>query len=145
MLELPILYSSRSKMQLNVDAMEESRKAFANPTLNRLLLFVYLVPVFGLVPAMWVLSRRNSDRQQRAVSRLAVTLGLVWGLGSLCLNMGFQLTPEVSPQSISVTVLVLNSVLTSGYFVTMLWLMTQVWRRQSLNIPGISRVADYLP
>lgn len=132
-------------MQLNVNAMEESRQAFANPTLNRLLLFVYLVPVFGLIPATWVLSRRKSDRHHRAVSRMAVTLGLAWGIGCLGLNLGLQLIPEAHPQSLGLTLLVLNTVFTSGYFVTMLWLMSQVWRRRALDIPGISQVAKYLP
>ncbi len=119
------------------------RKSFDNPTLQRTLLFVYLIPVFGVVPAALQLTRRQGCRKGRAVSRLAIALGLLWGLGILTLNTGFVFASESGSSGLSL--LVLNSVFTSSYFVTMLWLMVRVWQRKSPEIPGISRLAKLLP
>ena len=124
--------------------MDLSEDAFENQTLKRLLLFIYLIPVFGLVPVTWTLSRRKSDRHHRAVSRLAATLGGSWLLGTAFLNTGVALTAD-GTQTIGLSLLLLNSLLTSSYFVTCLWLMLRLWKRQSLAIPGLSRVAKYLP
>lgn len=125
--------------------MDPSEDAFENPDLKRLVLFVYLIPVFGLIPAAWTLSRRKSDRPHRAVSRLTLTLGGSWILGTTLLNTGLALSQAEETQGVGLSLLVLNSLLTSGYFVTCLWLMLRLWKRQSLEIPGLSWVAKYLP
>ena len=49
-----------------------------NSDLNRLQLFIYLVPVVGFFPALWTLYRRHGTREQQAVSRLSVTLAFGW-------------------------------------------------------------------
>jgi hypothetical protein len=105
--------------------------------LNRLVLFAYLVPVFGMVPAAWTLTRPKSDRRHRAMSRLALTLGLAWGLGYLVFNTS-GMTGGENGASAQISILLLNSVFTSGYFVTSLWLMIRLWKRQSLALPGLS-------
>jgi Na+/proline symporter len=133
--------------------MEDSRHVFANRTLKRLLLFIYLVPVFGVVPAIWTLTRQQSNsrqiiadhRQQREVSRVAILMGLVWFLGTVCLTSGVALSQTDNPQSIGLSWLLLSSLFTSGYFLTNLGLMVRVWRRQSLDIPGIRRLTKLLP
>lgn len=119
------------------------REAFENPTLQRLWLFIYLMPIFGLIPSLWNLSQRTSDRRQRAVSRLALTLALTWVLGYGLLNWGAGLSEGFSmPQS---GFLIMNSLWSSSYFVVSLWLMVRVWQRRSLRIPGLSRLSKYLP
>ncbi|NJM66815.1 MAG: hypothetical protein HC851_14705 [Acaryochloris sp. RU_4_1] len=133
--------------------MEDSRDIFANRTLKRLLLFIYLVPVFGVVPAIWTLTRQQSNsrqviadhRQQREVSRVAILVGLVWFLGTLCLTSGIALFQTENTQGMSISWLVLSSLFTSGYFLTNLGLMVRVWRRQSLDIAAINRVTKLLP
>lgn len=125
--------------------MDDSREAFENPTLKRALLFVYLIPVFGVVPAAWSLTRRQRDRKTRAVSRLAIALGLMWGLGILTLNTGFVFASENGASGAGLSLLLFNSLFTSGYFVTMLWLMVRVWQRKAPEIPGISRLSKLLP
>lgn len=124
--------------------MDDSRDAFDNPTLKRALLFVYLIPVFGVVPAALSLTRREGDRKSRSISRLAIALGLLWGLGILSLNTGFMFA-EGGSQGAGLSLLLFNSLFTSSYFVTMLWLMVRVWQRKSPEIPGISRLAKLLP
>ncbi len=125
--------------------MAESRDIFENRTLKRLLLFIYLVPVFGVVPALWTLSRRESDRKQREVSRVAAMIGLVWLLGTLCLTSGVAISSGENAQGMGISLLLFNSLFTSGYFLSNFWLMVRVWRRQPLDLPGLKRVTKYLP
>ncbi|WP_299488659.1 hypothetical protein [Acaryochloris sp. IP29b_bin.137] len=125
--------------------MEDSRDVFENRSLKRLLLFIYLVPIFGVVPAIWTLNRRDSDRKQREVSRVAILVGLAWLLGTLGLTSGVAVANAENAQGMGISLLLFNSVLTSGYFLNNVWLMVRVWRRQSLNLPGLKRVTKYMP
>lgn len=125
--------------------MEDSRDVFENRTLKRLLLFIYLVPIFGVVPAVWTLTRRERDRKQREVSRVAILVGLAWLLGTLCLTSGVAISNAENAQGMGISLLLFNSLLTSGYFLSNVWLMVRVWRRQSLDLPGLHRVTKYLP
>lgn len=125
--------------------MEDSRDVLENRTLKRLFLFIYLIPVFGVVPALWTLSRRDSDRKQREVSRVATLIGLAWLIGTLCLTSGVAITSGENAQSMGISQLLFNSLFTSSYFLSNLWLMVRVWRRQSLDIPGLKRITKYLP
>lgn len=77
------------------------------------------------------------------MSRLSVTLGVLWGLGFFLMNTGAGLTDSESGSGLAL--LFGNTVWSSGYFVTLLWLMSQHWRQQPLKVPGISKVAKYLP
>ncbi|HEY9639125.1 MAG TPA: hypothetical protein V6C57_01500 [Coleofasciculaceae cyanobacterium] len=108
--------------------------------LKRLQMFLYLVPVVGFFPALWTLYRGGSDRELRNVSRLAVTLAVSWLLGYLLLGAGAETFDAASLQ-----MLVLASLLTSGYFVVNMTLMVRLWRRKSLRLPGLSRLGDRLP
>mgnify|MGYP003563640583 CR=1 FL=1 len=117
--------------------MDDVQDVLTSPALNRLVLFAYLVPVFGMVPAAWTLTRPKSDRRHRAMSRLALTLGLVWGLGCLVFNTSGMTVGE-NGVSAQMSMLLLNSVFTSGYFVTSLWLMVRLCKRQSLALPALS-------
>ncbi len=124
--------------------MENLRDAINEPTLGRLFMYLYLVPIFGLVPAAWTISQSKSDRQHRAVSRLAIALGLAWIAGSGVLNLAGAPSgePTVNPQ---IAALLFNSLLTSGYFVTSFWLMFRLWKRQTLSLPVLTQIAKYLP
>jgi hypothetical protein len=117
--------------------MDDVQDVITSPALNRLVLFAYLVPVFGMVPAAWTLTRPKSDRRHRAMSRLALTLGLAWGLGCLVFNTSGMTVGE-NGVSAQMSMLLLNSVFTSGYFVTSLWLMVRLCKRQSLALPALS-------
>lgn len=110
---------------------------FENPDLKRLQLFLYLTPVIGFFPALWTLYRRQGTQYQQAVSRLAVTLAFSWLLGYLLLGTGAN-----TSESLRLPFLLMNSLLTSGYFVISLWLMFRLWQRQPMRVPGISRIAD---
>jgi len=108
-----------------------------NSDLNRLQLFVYLVPVLGFFPALWTLYRRQGSREQQAVSRLSVTLAFGWLLGYILLSAGGQ-----ASEFWTLRLLFMNTMLTSGYFIVSVGLMVRLWQRKSPRLPGISRIAE---
>lgn len=118
--------------------------AFESAQLKRLQLFLYLVPVFGFFPACWTLYRRNGNRQQRTVSRQVITLALAWGLSYGLLGAGSE-AMIAETESLGVSLLLLNGLLTSSYFLVNLWLMVRLWQHKSLQLPGISQVSKHLP
>ncbi len=113
---------------------------FENLEIRRLQLFLYLVPVVGFFPALWTLYRRRGTRQERNLSRLVVTLALGWLLGYLLLGAGAE-----ASASWSLPLLIMSSLLTSGYFLVNLWLMVRLWQRKPLRLPGVSNLSDRLP
>ncbi|MEL6222278.1 MAG: hypothetical protein AAFQ57_00350 [Cyanobacteria bacterium J06626_14] len=107
---------------------------------HRLKLFIYLVPIVGFFPALWTLYRNRSSREERSVSRLIVILSLTWIIGVIILNSGAQ-----AVDSAALPLMISSTLLTSGYFVTNLWLMIRLWQRKKLKLPVISRLGDRLP
>jgi hypothetical protein len=109
-----------------------------NRDLQRLQLFVYLIPVLGFFPALWTLYRRQATREQQSVSRLSVTLALSWLLAYiLLLSAGTQ-----ASDFWAIRLLFLNSLFTSGYFLVSIGLMVRLWQGKLPRLPGISRVAE---
>lgn len=106
--------------------MVDDRYGEAN--LRRLQMFLCLVPIVGFFPSLWTLYRRNGTREQRQASQLAVKLALGWLTGNLLLQAGMQ-----TSQGAIVPLLILASLLTSGYFLTNLWLMVRLWKRQPID------------
>jgi hypothetical protein len=111
--------------------------------LERLQMLFYLIPVIGFLPALWTLYRQQGSLEQQNVSRLVVTLTLGWVLGYLLLGAGTQLTGASLTSTLSL--LILSSLLTSGYFLANLWLMVRLWQRKPLRLPGISQLSDRIP
>ncbi|TAF09634.1 MAG: hypothetical protein EAZ77_04865 [Nostocales cyanobacterium] len=105
-------------------------------TSRRLLLF-YLIPVIGFFPALWSLYRRQGSREQLAASRLSITLGFTWMLGYLLLATGSATT-----DFLALRLLILNSFLTSGYFLVSVWLIFRVIQGKSCRLPGFSSLAE---
>lgn len=103
--------------------------------LQRLMMFLYLVPGFGVFPALWTLSRRQGSRRQQQVSRIAILLGLVWFVSYGAFGLGASQVSEIA----RFRLLFLNGMATTGYMVLCLSLMVRVWRNQSLQLPGIPR------
>ncbi|MFB2983127.1 hypothetical protein [Microseira sp. BLCC-F43] len=102
---------------------------FENPDINRLQLYLYLTPGIGFLPALWTLYRRNGSRRQKAVSRLAVSLAFCWLLGYILLGASAD-----ASESLKLPLLVMNSLLTSGYFIVSVWLMLRLSQRQPLTL-----------
>jgi hypothetical protein len=111
-----------------------SPDSFENYDVERLKTFIYLVPVVGVIPALWTLYRRTGTRQQRAASRLAVMLTVSWVFAYLLLDAGAN-----STAAMHLPLLVVSSLFTSGYFLINLWLMIRLWQRKPLSIPGMGQ------
>jgi hypothetical protein len=107
--------------------------------LNRLQILVYLIPVVGFFPSLWTLYRQEQDGAKRNASRLAVTLSLGWIVGYILLGAGAQ-----TVDSATLPLLILASLLTSGYFLANIWLMVRLWQGKPVRLPGISQVGDRL-
>ncbi len=71
------------------------------------------------------------------VSRLSVTLAFSWLLGYLLLNVGAE-----TSEFLTLRLLVLNSLLTSGYFLVSIWLMVRLASRSSVRLPGFTTLAE---
>lgn len=123
----------RQKYEGNVDPFE-------NQNIQRLQTFFCIVPVVGFFPALWTLYSRQGNQEQQTVSRLSVTLALVWLSGYILLAMGAS---EVNGSELfAMRLLFMNGLLTSGYFIVSFWLMLRLWQRQSLRLPGLSNFAE---
>lgn len=108
--------------------------------LDRLETFLYLTPVIGLLPSLWAIYRRQRDKRQLAVCRLSVFLAFTWLTIYLSLDVAADLAG--SSTSIAVRLLFANGLVTSGYFLTSLWLMMLLWQKKSLRLPGFSALAE---
>ncbi len=131
--------------RLGVKTLGTSSDPFENETLNRLQMLTCLIPVFGMFPSAWILSRRKSDRQLRGTSRLSLTLGMLWGIGFLLMNAGVGFSETGAASSAGMAFMVTNTLWSSSYFVTLLWLMMRMWQRQPLQVAGLSRISKFLP
>ncbi|NET61044.1 MAG: hypothetical protein F6K47_34440 [Symploca sp. SIO2E6] len=109
----------------------------SNQNLKRLTLFIYLVPIIGLLPALWTLYRRQGRREQQAVSRLSVTLAFGWLLSYILLSAGAQVS-----EFWSIRLLFMNTMFTSGYFLVSIGLMVRLWQGKSPRLPWVSRIAE---
>ena len=107
--------------------------------LARLETFLYLTPVFGLLPSMWAIYRCKRDKRQLAVCRLSVLLAFTWLSIYLSLNVGADLS---GASAFGYRLLFLNSLATSGYFMVSIWLMVLLWQKKSLRLPGFSVLAE---
>lgn len=127
-------------MHPDKDPYRDLERELENEDLRHLQLFFYLVPVVGFFPAIWTLYRGRGTKQQKVVSRLAVTLAMGWLFGYLLLGASTE-----ASESATLPLLVMSSLFTSGYFIVNIWLMVQLWRRKRPWLPVISPLSDRLP
>lgn len=113
-----------------------------NLDLNHLQLFFYLIPVVGFFPSLWTLYQNDKSTkslpraEQLKVSRLSVTLAGSWLIGYLLLGMGAE-----SSEFLFLRLSILNTFLTSGYFLVSILLMVRLYKRKSVRLPGFSSLA----
>ena len=101
-------------------------------------LILYLIPIIGFFPSLWTLYQRQGSRQQVTASRLSITLAFIWMLGYLLLTTG------AATDLLTLRLLILNSFLTSGYFLVSVWLIFRVIQGKSSRLPGFSNLAERL-
>lgn len=100
-------------------------------------LILYLIPVIGFFPSLWTLYRRQGSREQLATSRLSITLASAWLLGYLLLATG-----AATSDLFTLRLFILNSFLTSGYFLISVWLIIRLLQGRSKRLPGFSNFAE---
>ena len=100
-------------------------------------LLLYLVPIIGFFPSLWTLYRGEGSREQLAISRLSITLALTWLLGYLLLSTG-----AATSDFLTLRLFILNSFLTSGYFLVSVWLILRLMQGKSGRLPGFSSLAE---
>jgi hypothetical protein len=101
-------------------------------------LILYLIPIVGFFPSLWTLYQRQGSREQMVLSRLSITLAFIWMLGYLLLTTG------AAADFLTLRLLILNSFLTSGYFLVSVWLIVRVIQGKSSRLPGFSNLAARL-
>ncbi|NWF61460.1 MAG: hypothetical protein HXY43_19965 [Fischerella sp.] len=97
----------------------------------------YLIPILGFFPSLWTLYCRQGSREQLATSRLSITLAIFWLLGYL-----FLATGSANLDFMSMRLLILNTFLTSSYFLVSLWLIFLTIQGKSKRLPVFSRFAE---
>ncbi|MEH2288143.1 hypothetical protein [Nostoc sp.] len=101
-------------------------------------LLLHLVPIVGFFPSLWTLYRGQGSREQLAISRLSITLALTWLLSYLLLATGAATSSNFFP----LRLFILNSFLTSGYFLVSVWLILRLMQGKSGRLPGFSNLAE---
>lgn len=102
---------------------------FKEENIKKLQLSIYLLPVVGCLPALWTLYQSNSSSKEKSVSRLSVTLTFSWLLAYSLLWLGAEQTSEL----LSLRLLYLNGMLTSGYFLACLGLIVRLWQGKNIK------------
>ena len=120
----------------NLEPIDNSQYTQDTATSKRQL-FLYLIPVIGFFPSLWTLYRRRGSREQLVVSRLSITLAFTWLLGHSLLATG-----AATSEFFTLRMLILNSFLTSGYFLVSVWLIIRVIQGKSPRLSGLSRFSE---
>lgn len=116
--------------------MPEADDPFKEQKLTQLKLYIYLIPVLGLLPGLWTLYDRHSTREEKKVSRLGVNLALIWFVAYILL----WATATQASDVFAFRLLFINSLFTSSYFLVSLVLIIRLWQGKSAKVPGISNI-----
>lgn len=115
---------------------------------QHLQLWIYLLPIVGVIPAVWTLYRTSNNainthnseyhstsclRQQQKASRLSINLMLICLSSYTLFTLGAANVTEI----ISFRLLYANAIVTTGYFVTCTWLMSRLGKKKLFDFEEI--------
>ena len=116
----------------------KQKNSLLNKSEKQSQLWIYLLPVLGVFPAVWTLYRGKGNLEQQKTSRLSLMLGLLWFTGYISLLMGATQSSEM----LTFRLLYANTLLTSGYFLICLGLMFRLRTGKSPYLPLLSQVTN---
>lgn len=129
-----------------------------DPFLQRMRIYLHLVPVFGVVPSLWTLYSQGqqqedygdncADLEDVGSARLksASQLSVLIGLGCISAIALFGAAASAQPTQLATLRFLLgSSFVGSGYFLLSLALMFRVAKGKSIRIPGITSLGRRLP
>lgn len=94
----------------------------SEPKDQQLQLGIYYLPLVGIIPSVWTLSRQCSDRQHQKASRLSIRLTLIWLSCYVLLFIGSNQASEL----LNLRLLYTNALVTTGYFLICLALILRL-------------------
>ena len=101
---------------------------------QQLQLWIYLLPILGIVPALWTLYRRKASQQEQNTSRLSLILVLSWFITYVSLSFSANQTSDI----LAFRLLYTNALITTGYFLVCIGLMFRLLRGKSPYLPLVS-------
>ncbi len=121
--------ASRSRSN-GIKPKSSQEKDATAPNPEKWQLYMYLLPVFGAIPAVLTLTKRNHSATVHHTCQTAVMLMILWAVGYGAMG-GVPLNGDLlNPQ----TALIQGS-FSTVYFLTCLYLMVRVWRNQPIHLP----------
>jgi hypothetical protein len=116
------------------------RDPFREQKLKKMRLSFYLLPIVGTLLSLYMLAGDRGDLEQREISRLSISVTLIWSIVYGLLWIGAGQSSEI----VSFRLLYANAIATSGYFCFCCLLTVRLWQGKTMRFPGISKVADEL-
>jgi hypothetical protein len=111
--------------------MNHNSSHLQDDPIRKLQLSLYLLPIVGIIPALFTLNSKYSCQKQKKVSTLSLKLFFFWLLSYICLWLGAIASSEV----VFIRLLYLNGILTTGYFLTCLVFALLIWRGKMPRLP----------
>lgn len=115
-----------------------SKDEIETKKLQKRQLAIYLLPVVGVLPALWTLYRTSANSEQKKASRLSIMLLLLWLISYISLFMGAGQASDI----FAFRLLYTNALLTTGYFVICFGLMFRLQQGKSPYLPLISYLIE---
>jgi hypothetical protein len=109
------------------------RDPFREQKLKKMRLSLYLLPIVGALLSLYMLTGDRGDAEQREISRLSISVTLIWSIVYGLLWIGAGQSSEI----VSFRLLYANAIATSGYFFFCCLLTVRLWQGKSLRFPGI--------
>ena len=103
---------------------------------QQLQLWIYLLPILGIVPSLWTLYRGKASQQEQKTSRLSLILVLSWLIAYISLSFSANQTSDI----LAFRLLYTNALVTTGYFLVCIGLMFRLLRGKSPYLPLVSRL-----
>jgi len=101
-------------------------------------LWIYLLPVIGVIPSLWTLSKSSADLEHKKTSRLSLILTLVWLSTYFSLWLGAGQTSDM----LSFRLLYTNALITTSYFLICFGLMFRISRGKSPYLPLVNSLIN---